>query len=121
MFALSEQAVAKALETHGILISAQYAADRTAAMDALFSAGSRLHKHFAGVESVFEGSPFMGNAATPGDYMFAAACFMCNDLQGDFLDGFPKCKALMEHVFNMESVKAYLATVPYAYFKRNSD
>ena len=63
----------------------------------------------------------MGNAATPGDYMFAAACFNVNDLQGDFLDGYPKCKALMEHVFNLEGVKAYLATVPYGYFKRKSD
>ena len=35
----------------------------TAAMDALFTAGSSLHKLFAGMESVFEGSPFMGNAA----------------------------------------------------------
>ena len=34
--------------------------------------------------------------------MFAAACFNVNDLQGDFLDGYPKCKALMEHVFNLE-------------------
>lgn len=121
LFGLSEQAIDKVNEIHDMIGGAHYSPDRTAAMDAFFAAGSRLHQVFAGLETVIEGSPWMGSAATPGDYMLAASCSMINALQGDFLDGYPKCKALMEQVMAMDGVKAYLETVPYPYFKRKSD
>ena len=91
-------------------------------MDALFAAGSRLQKILSGVEATFAGDgPFVGSAATPGDYMLAAALMQCTFLQADSLDGYPRCKALHDHVQAMEAAQAYLKTVPYPYFKRNSD
>jgi glutathione S-transferase len=123
LYALSEQAIEKVGEIHNVLSGAHYSPDRTAAMDALFTAGSKLHKILAGFEKVFadDGTPWMAGTATPGDYMIAGSFMILAWLQPDSLDEFPKCKALHDHVAGMESIKAYLETVPYTYFKRNSD
>lgn len=121
LYATSEQSIETSAAVHAHFSKAHYTPDRTAAMDALFGEGSGLQKTLAGVESIIEGSPFVGSAATPGDYFLAAALMQCTFLQADSLDKYPKCKALHDHVHSLEAVKAYLATVPYSYFKRNSD
>ena len=91
-------------------------------MDALFAEGSRLHKLLAGIESTFEGEgPFVGSAATPGDYMLAGGLFMLTLLEADCLKAYPKCKALCDHVMSLDAAKAYLESVPYNYFKRHND
>ena len=72
--------------------------------------GSKL---LVGIESTIEGAPFVGSAPTPGDYMLAAGLFFCVHLQPDSLDGYPKCKALQDHVVDLP-VKAF------TFFKRHS-
>ena len=123
LYATSQQSMEKTGDIHAIISGAHYQADRTAAMDALFAAGSRLHNLLAGLEATFAAGdgPFVGNAATPGDYMLAAGLMQCTFLQPDILDGYPRCKRLHDHVHSMEAAQAYLKTVPYGYFKRTSD
>jgi len=121
LYATSEQSIEASQGVHTIFSKAQYSPDRTAAMDALFGDESELQKALAGLESSIEGKPFVGSAATPGDYFLAAALMMCTFLQADSLAKYPKCKALHDHVHSLKAVKAYLTTVQYPYFKRNSD
>jgi glutathione S-transferase len=122
LYAISEQNIEASAAIHAHFNGAQYAPNRTEAMDALFSEGSRLQKTLAGIEKTFEeGSVFVGSEATVGDYFLAAGLMQAALLQPDSLDAYPKCKALHDHVHTMDGAKAYLATVPYSYFKRNSD
>ena len=125
--ATMEQSIEKCSDLHASIEAAHVAGymppdhDRTGAMDRLFAAGSKLHKLLAGIESTIEGSPFVGSSATPGDYMLAAGLFFCTHLQPDSLDGYPKCKALHDHVVGIEAVKSFVALVPNTFFKRHSD
>ena len=127
LYASMEQSIEKCSDLHAIIEAAHIAGymppdyDRTGAMDAMFGdKSSKLHKLLAGLESTFEGSPFVGSAPTPGDYMLAAGLFFCVHLQQDSLDDYPKCKALQDHVVNLPPVKAFIESVEGTFFKRES-
>ena len=65
LYAISEQNIETSAAIHAHFNGAQYAPNRTEAMDALFSEGSRLQKTLAGIEKTFEeGSVFVGSEAT---------------------------------------------------------
>jgi hypothetical protein len=66
-FAASEELVDTAIDVHSKLSTAQYAPDRTAAMDALFADGGGVPKILAGFED------YVGGTVTPGHCCFAAA------------------------------------------------
>jgi len=123
-YAAMNQSIEAAATMHGVLGKAHYGADRTAAMDAAFTAETGMvMKKLAGIEKCFDSSDsiFMCSEVNVGDYVLAAALRLCVDLQADCLENFPKTKALHDHVNAMETIVAYNAKHGYPYFKRNSD
>jgi glutathione S-transferase len=123
-FAMSEQLIQETADLHSMLGKAHYGADRTAAMDALLGPEGGIAKHLTALEGlVKEHGWFTPTGALPGDLALAASLDMIDFLDTSVLDAskYPKLRALLEKVRANEGVKAYYATVPYPYFKRNSD
>jgi len=122
-----EQSIEMCSQLHAAIEAAHAAGyippdyDRTGAMDAMFGEkSSKLHKLLVGIESTIEDVPFVGSAPTPGDYILAAGLFFCVHLQSDSLDGYPKCKALQDHVVGLSAVKAFIVSAEGTFFKRHS-
>jgi glutathione S-transferase len=111
----SEELIEQAADNHNALSKAFYAADRTAAMDALFGEGGGIPKALAGFED------HMGTANTPGDLCYAASLNLMVRLQADCLDAFPKTKAFYDAIQANEGVQEVNKRCPYDYFKRKSD
>lgn len=114
-FAASEELVDTAIDVHSMLSTAQYAPDRTAAMDALFADGGGVPKILAGFED------HVGGTVTPGHCCFAAALNLLTRLQADCLDKYPKIKAFNDTIQGKAGIKRVNELCPYPYFKRNSD
>jgi hypothetical protein len=103
-----------------LLGGAQYAPDRTVAMDAVFAAGGAADKHLAAMEKL--SSP--KGTITPADCAAAGLLCMLTQLDGAFigdLSKYPKLKAASNAVNANKKVTAYVATVPHPYFSRKSD
>lgn len=116
-FGQSEQQIQWADSLHSALAKAQYADDRTVAMDEMFAEGGKVGKMLAGLEHVLSGDVH----STPGDYSACATLNILEDLEPGCTDGFPKIKELYSTVMELEQVKKFLDTVPGQYFKRKSD
>lgn len=121
--ALSEQAIELCAGLHNALSKAHYAPDRTFAMDAFFAKGGSKDKLLSGLESSsFKGGGvWLGSEPSPGDWSVGAALDILNQLEPGCFDRYSKLKALHDEIQGTAAVKAYLKTVPYAYFKRNTD
>jgi len=105
---------------------AQYAPDRTVAMDELFDpAGTDKSKNLSVIFGILEAkigdSGFFGSEAMIGDACVAANVSLMLELQPDCLEKFPKLAALVKTFSDNEGVKKHAANFPYPYFKRKSD
>jgi len=120
-YALMQQAISWVGGTHELLSGAHYSADRTASMNALLADDGKLDKSLRALESTMTTDNWFGSAPSPGDYAVAAMMDIIHLLEPGFLDRVPKLNALRERVSAIPAVAAYLETVPYPYFKRNSD
>jgi glutathione S-transferase len=120
-YGLSEQALGVAEGVYNTVAGAMYPQEtRTASMDAALAADGPVRKKIAPFETIITGQPWMGSAATPGDYAMAAVFAHLVDLEPEILTGLPKCKALHDHVMGLEAVKAYYASVPESYLTRTT-
>jgi|TARA_B110000208_G_C11743311_1_gene420736 glutathione S-transferase len=120
--AKSEELIEASCDIHSMLNAAQYGADRTVAMDAIFAAdGGKAHKILSAYEPTVLASGFFCSAASAGDLAFAAGLNLMVRLEADVLSAYPNIAAMYAQIHANADVAEINARCPYPYFKRNSD
>jgi len=117
-FAMSEQLIQEGEDIYGLLAKAQYAPNRTEAMDAVFS--TSLTPHLDALSKLLKGQTFTGHLLA-GDLAIFAIFDIVHSLDKHFLDKHANLKAFYEHVGANEKVKAVTTVGGAEYFKRHSD